>query len=153
MSNTPLDGSYSDIDDMLCELCCLPFFQCIHAIPQAQYVAARTFYTDPGLFYMPPLDFEQTPSDLAPVYEYLNAGHGQPLINDHMRTMDVNETTVQPATVQAHIEDIYTPGDRLSARRSRNRKAVQKRQAPRPGGFLCSTDGCDRAFDRQCDLK
>ena len=32
MSDTPLDGSYRDIDDVLCELCCLPFFQCIHAI-------------------------------------------------------------------------------------------------------------------------
>ncbi|RYO25207.1 hypothetical protein AA0121_g1360 [Alternaria tenuissima] len=152
MSDTPIDGSYGDIDDMLCELCCLPFFQCIHAIPQAQYVAARTFYNDPGLFNMPSLDFEQTPADLAPVYEYVNAGHGQPLINDYMQIMDGNETTVQPATVQAHVEDIYTPGDRLSARRSRNRKPVQKRQAPRPGGFPCSTEGCDRTFDRQCDL-
>jgi hypothetical protein len=33
MSDNPWDGSYSDIDDiLLCELCCLPFYQCIHAI-------------------------------------------------------------------------------------------------------------------------
>ncbi|CAN9327635.1 unnamed protein product [Alternaria alternata] len=43
-----VDNSYADIHDLLCDLCSLPFFQCIHGIPQVQHVAARTFYNDPN---------------------------------------------------------------------------------------------------------
>jgi hypothetical protein len=99
---------------------------------------------------MPSLDFDQTQSDFALLYQYVNPGV-QPLISEHVRVMDANETTIQPATVQAHVEDTYTPGDRLSARR--DRRAQQKRQAPRAGGFRCNEDGCGKTFDRQCDLK
>jgi hypothetical protein len=100
---------------------------------------------------MTPFDFGQTQLDLLPIREYVDAGYRQPLIDEHVQIMDVNETTVQQSTVQAHVEDTYTPGDRLSARR--NRKSTHKRQAPRPGGFHCNKDGCSKTFDRQCDLK
>lgn len=31
VSDTPMDGTYSGIDGVLCQLCCLPLCQCIHA--------------------------------------------------------------------------------------------------------------------------
>jgi len=98
---------------------------------------------------MPPLGFDRTQPDLAPIYDFVNGG--QSLLREHVRVMDANETTVQPATVQAHVEDTYNPGDRLATRR--NRKGSNKRQAPRPGGFHCDEDGCSKTFDRRCDLK
>ncbi|KAI4955109.1 hypothetical protein J4E91_000965 [Alternaria rosae] len=150
MSDTPMDGTYSDIDDMLCELCCLPFYQCIHAhMSQIRYDAASPFYVDPSVFLMPPLGFDQTQPDLAPIYNFVKAG--QSLLSENVRVMDANETTVQPVTVQAHVEDTYNPGDRLATRR--NRRTVHKRQAPCPGGFRCEKDDCNKTFDRKCDLK
>ena len=112
---------------------------------QNQYGAASPFYVDPSVLHMPPLGFDRTQPDLAPIYDYVNGG--QPLLREHVQVMDANETMVQPATVQAHVEDTYNPGDRLATPGSR------KRQAPRPGGFHCDKDGCSKTFNRQCDLK
>jgi hypothetical protein len=98
------------------------------------------------------LDHNQTQADFTPLVDWVT-GTRQPLDNEHLRNIDANETTVLPTTIQAHIEDTYTPGDRLTTRRPGSRKAAHKRQAPRPGGFPCSVDGCDKTFDRQCELK
>jgi hypothetical protein len=103
-------------------------------------------------FHMSPLDHHQTQADFAPLLDWVTDAR-QPLMNEHLRNIDANETTVQPTTIQAHIEEIYTPGDRLPSRRPGSRKAAHRRQAPRPGGFLCTVEGCDKAFDRQCELK
>lgn len=110
-------------------------------------------YNEPAHFHAPLQDFNQTAADLAPIFAYVTEQPRQPLINEHIRFIDANGTTVQPATVQAHIEDIYTPGDRLPSRRPGSRKAPHKRQAPRPGGYPCSVEGCERTFDRACELK
>ncbi|KAI4697316.1 uncharacterized protein J4E92_005791 [Alternaria infectoria] len=126
VSDTPMDGTYSDIDGN-------------------PYGAASPFYVDPSVLHMPPLGFDRTQPDLAPIYDFVN--EGQPLLREHVQVMDANETMVQPATVQAHVEDTYNPGDRLATPRNR------KRQPPRPGGFHCDKDGCSKTFNRQCDLK
>ncbi|KAF1940453.1 hypothetical protein EJ02DRAFT_406615 [Clathrospora elynae] len=155
MPNAPLDMLYSECEDLfnpLCELCVIPFLQCMHAIPQAPYVAVSMLYNESELFHMPVFGHQQTQDDLAPIYEYVKEAERRPLNNEHLRCMDADETTVQPTTVQAHIEDTYTPGDRLETRRPGSRKAAHRRQAPRAGGFPCDVEGCDRAFDRQCEL-
>jgi hypothetical protein len=97
------------------------------------------------------LEINQTLSGPASVYNDINTADAQLLTSNRIRSMDVNERIIQPATVQAHVEDIYTPGDRSSGQR--NRKAVSKRQAPRENGYPCDKDGCGKTFDRQCDLK
>lgn len=108
---------------------------------------------EPKAFHANLADFSQTDADLAPIFAYVTEEDRQPLINEHIRYINANETTIQPATVQAHIEDIYTPGDRLQSRPPTSRKAPHRRQAPRPGGYPCHVEGCDRVFDRACELK
>lgn len=94
--------------------------------------------------YRQPLsDASQTAADLAPIRDYLS--------DEHIQNINTNSTTVKPATVQAHVEDIYTPGDRLD--KGKPRKTPQKRQAPRSRGFPCDHGGCDKVFDRRCELK
>ena len=88
-----------------------------------------------------------TAADLAPIFAYVNEVDTQPLMNNNVQHLNTNETTVQNATVQAHIEDIYTPGDRTGSRKA------QRRQAPRAAGYPCRHDGCGKTFNRACELK
>jgi hypothetical protein len=113
----------------------------------------QMLFEQPQPLPMPLADPYQTEAELEPIFQYVTEANRQPLINEHVRYMNANETTVQAATVQAHIEDIYTPGDRLQDTQPRSRKSLQKRQPPRPGGFLCDFEGCDGTFDRACELK
>jgi len=93
-------------------------------------------------------DAVQTSRDFAPLLEYIRP---QQLLGENLDYINENETTVQPATVQAHVEDTYTPGDRLAKKRSR--RVAHRRQAPCVNGFPCDHGGCDRVFDRACELK
>jgi hypothetical protein len=98
-------------------------------------------------------DLNQTATvDLTPVIAYVNEAYRQPLINEHVRCINTNQTTIQPITVQAHIEDTYTPGDRTEEA-EQGWRAPYKRQAPRPGGYPCNSGGCGKIFDRACELK
>jgi hypothetical protein len=72
-------------------------------------------------------------------------------MDENLRCVNTYETTIQPSTVQAHIEDIYTPGDRLV--KISSRKASHRRQAPRHRGYPCGFEGCEKTFDRACELK
>lgn len=76
----------------------------------------------------------------------------QPLVNEIVRQLNDNATTVQPTTVQMHVEDTYTPGDRLQAARARRRPS-HRRQPLIEGGFPCTYQGCGKTFNRSCDLK
>ncbi|CAO2652740.1 Nn.00g021510.m01.CDS01 [Neocucurbitaria sp. VM-36] len=157
LPGAPMDPFYSDSDSMLnplCHLCAIPFYQCIHAMPQAPYAAARMLYNEPEPepFHTPLSEFTHTEADLGPIYAYVTEEDRQPLMNKYVRYIDADETTIQPATVQAHIEDIYTPGDRLQSRQPTSRKTPHRRQAPRPGGYPCHVEGCERVFDRACEL-
>ncbi|KAF2824184.1 hypothetical protein CC86DRAFT_51464 [Ophiobolus disseminans] len=137
-----MEPFFSDPDSILnpiCHYCAIPFYQCIHAMPQAPYVPARMFEYKPQSFHTP-----LTAADLAPIFAYVEADR-QPLMNNYVQNINANETTVQPATVQAYIEDIYTPGDRTGS-------APHRRQAPRAAGYPCKHEGCGKTFDRACEL-
>jgi hypothetical protein len=114
-------------------------------------------YNEPQYLTPPISDVHQTAADLAPIYAYITEARHQPLVNDNVRSINANETTIQPETVQAHIEDIYTPGDRAKGKRVRSRSssdgARQTRQAPRTRGYPCVVDGCEQTFNRACELK
>ncbi|KAF1830233.1 hypothetical protein BDW02DRAFT_110661 [Decorospora gaudefroyi] len=152
-----LNPLHSDTEDMfdslsvLCQFCCEFFNKCRCVIPQAQFVAAQALHNQHDAFPMslPDRDQHQTEADLAPIYDWVQR---QPLNNEHVRRIDANETRVQPNTIQAHLEDIYIPGDRLPIQQPASRKSTQRRQAPRPGGFTCNMRNCDKTFNRQCEL-
>jgi hypothetical protein len=114
------------------------------------YVAARTLEYLPQEYPPQPFHAPLSAADLAPIFAYVTeANQQQPLMNDNVQYMNSNETTVQPATVLAHLEDIYTPGDRLGSGKAR----THRRQAPRTAGYPCMHDGCGKTFDRACELK
>jgi hypothetical protein len=108
-------------------------------------------YNEPHPFRSPLQDVHDPVADLAPIFAYVAEAYRQPLMNDNVRYINANETTIQPTTVQAHIEDIYTPGDRLDG--TKQRRVPHRRQAPRVRGYPCQFDGCEKTFDRACELK
>jgi hypothetical protein len=107
-------------------------------------------WNEPQAFHPPLPDAHQTAAHLAPIYAYVTGR--QPLLNENIRYVNANETTIQPTTMQTHVEETYTPGDRLASRNS-SRKASRSRQTPRPRGYPCAFEGCEKAFDRNCELK
>ncbi|KAF2029750.1 hypothetical protein EK21DRAFT_112621 [Setomelanomma holmii] len=165
LPDVAMDLYYPDLDNMLsplCQFCAIPFHTCIHA--SAPYAAARMLQYDPQLFHAPLPDPAQA-VDLGPLVAFNTTAENHdlppqqqppqpPLMNDNVQYFDWNGTTVQPATVQAHIEDIYTPGDRQRRKTSiiGVRTSPSRRQAPRPGGYACDHEGCERRFDRACEL-
>ncbi|KAH4958747.1 hypothetical protein HBI78_174470 [Parastagonospora nodorum] len=135
--------------DSLCQHCAIPFYHCMHSMPHAPYVAARMLY-EPQTFCPTLPDVHQIDTDYTALIDYVARVRTQSLMNENVQYINANETTIQPATVQAHIEDIYTPGDRLD--KTSSRKAPHRRQAPRPGGYSCRHEGCMKTFDRACEL-
>ncbi|KAF2180662.1 hypothetical protein K469DRAFT_277114 [Zopfia rhizophila CBS 207.26] len=147
---------YPDPEGMLtgiCELCGYSIDFCAHALtnlPRRPTFTPETFLEHPEwpgdeFVQLPVLPPEPEPElQLTPDYTY-----GQPLRDDYVRQLNENATTIQPSTIQIHIEGTYTPGDRISPPPSRR---AQRREAPRPGGYPCQYNGCRKAFDRRCDL-
>ncbi|KAI8938361.1 hypothetical protein NX059_004256 [Plenodomus lindquistii] len=89
---------------------------------------------------------------LAPVRDFVYGQQHPPLMDQNINHINTNETKVDATTVLEHVKDTYTPGDRLGSSRPRPKKSPQRRQAPRPGGFPCEVDTCDKTFDRACDF-
>ncbi|KAL6711757.1 hypothetical protein ACN47E_002800 [Coniothyrium glycines] len=154
----PGDEYNTDFEGLLWAV---PVYQYLNAGPRAAYAAYRAPHTAART----PLEQLQLPrmlgaeqieveTDLGPVIQYLAGNQQQPqqqppLVVRNVRAINENGTTVQHATVQAHVEDTYTPGDRTV----RPRRSPQRRQAPRPnGGFVCDADGCGKSFIRACEL-
>jgi hypothetical protein len=108
-------------------------------------------WNEPQVFHPPLPDVHQTAAHLAPIFAYITEGRRQPLMDENIRYVNTNETAIQSTTVQAHIEDIYTPGDRLA--KISSRKASHRRQAPRHRGYPCRFEECEKTFDRACELK
>jgi len=99
-------------------------------------------------------DFDDPEPELPPPAPYFVEADRQPLVDRVVRRLNENRTTVQPSTIQIHVEGTYNPGDRLDAvSRAGSRRPPHRRHAPRPGGFPCALDGCVKTFDRSCDLK
>lgn len=110
---------------------------------------------EPEPLMKPYLRRHQTEADLSPLVAYVTAEQlqPQPLINENIEYFDVNETVVQPDTIQAYVDDTYLPGDRLQKGAPAPRKTASKRQTPRRKGYPCNADGCVKIFDRACELK
>lgn len=76
------------------------------------------------------------------------------LVDETVQLMNENETNVQSVTVQAHVDDTYLPGDRQSpASLVESPCPGPVRHAPRRNGFRCKFEGCNKTFDRNCELK
>ncbi|KAF2788908.1 hypothetical protein K505DRAFT_366057 [Melanomma pulvis-pyrius CBS 109.77] len=158
LSAAPMGSFYPDPDGMLdaiCELCCLSIDYCAHSMSN-QPLRAPTFTPDtflkhpawpqdavPGLEVLSDYEMEEA---LPPTYFESRP----PLLDDITREFNGNATIMQSSTIQVHVEGTYTVGDRLAQVGSRQ---LPRRQAPRPGGFLCPHEGCEKAFDRSCDLR
>ncbi|KAF1976142.1 hypothetical protein BU23DRAFT_565845 [Bimuria novae-zelandiae CBS 107.79] len=152
---------YPDPEGMLaaiCELCGISVDMCMHAQVQRHYQIQHQPTFTPDMFYEHP---DWPSNDTLAVHDpapepvqipfYPFDEHARRLLLDaNVRQLEDNATTVQPSTVQMHVEDTYTPGDRLA---STPRRPGHKRQAPRPRGFPCAFEGCGKTFDRSCDLK
>ncbi|KAF2443121.1 hypothetical protein P171DRAFT_363346 [Karstenula rhodostoma CBS 690.94] len=157
--SAPFGSLYPDPDGILsnlCDLCAVPMDVCLHAlVQQTPSFTAETFYEHPEWPNNDPYAVsapitEPVPADMPFSYPYAEEAM-QSLMNANIRRLDDNATTVNPNTVQMHVEDTYTPGDRLAA--TTPRRPGHKRQPPRPRGFPCGYEGCGRTFDRSCDLK
>lgn len=90
-------------------------------------------------------------TDLSGVLEYVN-GLSQPLMGDAVQSINVNATTVQPGTIGAYVDETYVPGFRQLPM-SPTPSSCSRRHAPRKDGFACTVDGCNKTFDRYCELK
>ncbi|OAG01949.1 uncharacterized protein CC84DRAFT_975729 [Paraphaeosphaeria sporulosa] len=161
--SAPFGSLYPDPDGILsnlCELCAMPMGACLHTIASYQVqqtppFAVEPFYehlewpnNDPYAVSAPITD--HMPVDMPFSYPYAEEAR-QPLVNEIVRRLENDATTVNPNTVLKHVEDTYTPGDRTAETTSR--RPGHKRQQPRPCGFPCVYEGCGRTFDRSCDLK
>ncbi|KAL5113244.1 hypothetical protein ACEQ8H_008884 [Pleosporales sp. CAS-2024a] len=135
--------------DSICHHCAMPFSLCRHFPQEAPYVAAKML-CEPQAFCNPLLHALQTPIDYTALVDYVVGARTQTLVDENVQCINANETAIQPATVQAHIEDIYTPGDRLG--KTSSRTAPHRRQAPRAGGYPCRYEGCEKTYNRACEL-
>ncbi|KAH8701405.1 hypothetical protein GQ44DRAFT_631816 [Phaeosphaeriaceae sp. PMI808] len=147
----PMESYFPDTDDLLsslCQCCAQPFFHCVNAVVRQPMVRLPHLYSSFHADSRSPSEAEA----LKPVFTYVNRSHRESLRNENIHYINANETTVQPETVQAHIDDTYTPGDRLDETNAGSRTASHRRHAPRPRGFPCPIEGCEKAFDRACDV-
>ena len=122
----------------------------------AQSQSSSSYLSPPSnesSFYDPPLNNEYTGQvDLTEVLNFVNES-GELLVDNAFQHINENATTVRPGTVQAHVDDIYLPGCRQPTSPAEPQCGPQRRQAPRKNGFACAVEGCNKAFDRNCELK
>ncbi|KAF1361292.1 hypothetical protein EJ07DRAFT_112493, partial [Lizonia empirigonia] len=75
------------------------------------------------------------------------------LVDNAVQLMNENGTAVQSVTVQAHVDDTYLPGYRQApASPAESQCSPHRRQAKRKNGFACTIEGCNKTFDRNCEL-
>jgi hypothetical protein len=100
-------------------------------------------------FYDPPLFPDDSASiDLSDVIDYVNNSSPHLVVDDTVQSLNADATTLQTNTIQAYVDGTYLPGYRQPASPARSTRHV-----PRKGGFVCSMEGCNKAFDRNCELK
>jgi hypothetical protein len=100
-------------------------------------------------FYDPPLFPDDSASiDLSDVIDYVNNSSPHLVVDDTVQSLNADATTLQTNTIQAYVDGTYLPGYRQPASPARS-----TRHMPRKGGFVCSMEGCNKAFDRNCELK
>ncbi|KZM20610.1 uncharacterized protein EKO05_0010890 [Ascochyta rabiei] len=148
----PIEQFYTDFDGTLrCFDCALAYLDCVCVLSQtsSSYFSA---FSNESSFYEPPTANEPTSDvDLSEVRHYLSDSNY--LLVDHtVQCFNENGTVVQPATVQAHVDDTYLPGYRQLPASPGSQNIQHKRQPPRKNGFVCAFEGCHKAFDRNCEL-
>ncbi|KAF2684451.1 hypothetical protein K458DRAFT_31981 [Lentithecium fluviatile CBS 122367] len=151
-----MESFYPDSDGALggfFELCSCSVDFCAHVLTNPPLHAPITPITPATLLDHPdwPQDWPFDEPEPTPAVPFFTDADRQPLLDANVRRLNDDATTIQPSTVQIHVEGTYNPGDRL---RAVSRRSPHKRQAPRPGGgFPCPFDGCGKSYDRSCDLK
>ena len=159
---------YPDPDELLlgvCDLCGISYDDCVHSLTTT-YIAppftTDTFlqhpewpaYSDSSSLYPLPRYLPSFEASLSPIVGYEPPLRHQTASEPSIVQEHVEDTyTLGDRLLQAHIEGTYTPGDRAPATESRRTPKTRRRQAPRLGGFPCTIEGCEKAFNRSCDLK
>lgn len=87
--------------------------------------------------------------DLSDVIDYVNNSSPHS-VDETVQSLNADATTLQTNTIQAYVDGTYLPGYRQQASPARSHGT---RHVPRKGGFVCSMEGCNKAFDRNCELK
>ncbi|KAF2621393.1 hypothetical protein BU25DRAFT_354496 [Macroventuria anomochaeta] len=147
----PMEQFYTDLDGTLrCFECALSYWDCMCAFSStSSYPPAPS---NESSTYDPFHDDYAVTVDLIEVLHYVNDS-SQLLIDDTVQLMNENGTTVQLDTVQAHVDDTYLPGYRQPSTSPAESQCVpHRRQAPRKNGFICTVEGCNKTFDRNCEL-
>ncbi|KAF2999812.1 hypothetical protein E8E13_006587 [Curvularia kusanoi] len=148
----PMEQFYADPAGTLrCLECALCYLECMCYLSQSSYSSSYTqALSNEVSFYDPPLFAEDSDSvDLSDVQDFLN-NSGDHLVDENTHTMNVDVTTIQTNAIRAHVDDTYLPGYRQQA--SPSQPHCARRHAPRKGGFACTVEGCNKAFDRNCEL-
>ncbi|KAH6611885.1 hypothetical protein C7974DRAFT_86369 [Boeremia exigua] len=155
----PMEQFYTELDGTLrCIECALLYWECMCTLSSSSssYLPALS---NESSFYDPPLypDNDST-MDLSGVLDYVN-GSAPLLIDDAVESINMNATMVQSDTVGAHVDDTYVPGYRqttssptLSPGVSPGTSPGHRRYAPRKDGFACAVEGCNKMFNRNCEL-
>ncbi|KAF2113325.1 hypothetical protein BDV96DRAFT_121466 [Lophiotrema nucula] len=149
---------YPDPDGMLeamCDICKLSYDVCMCAFShptRRPTFTIETFYDHPEW----PHDdsFTVALPDISPEplpYQTFETDR-QPLIDQTLQQLEDTATKVRADTVQSHVLDTYTPGDRIIAQAAASRRLAQRRLPPSIGGFLCEHSRCGKRFNRACDL-
>ncbi|KAF2636743.1 hypothetical protein P280DRAFT_139877 [Massarina eburnea CBS 473.64] len=157
----PMEFPYPDPEGILsaiCDLCGISLDYCVHTVTQlpqplfTEDITEDTFYSHPEWPQASPFAVtDDSESEFQPPIQYFAHDADTQSLNDWNieqlnDQLDENATTVQPRTIQHHIDGTYTPGDRLQP-------PARSRQASRPGGFGCSFRGCAKRYNRACDVK
>lgn len=166
----PMEQFYTGLDGTLrCIECALSYWDCMCVLVRCgdiqgqkdsliavQSQSSSSSYTqalsNECSFYDPPLFPDDAGSvDLTDVLGWVNDSHQHPLVGPIQR-LNEEATTVQTNTVIAHVKDTYLPGYRGQISPPTQPHST-RRHAPRKDGFACPVEGCNKAYDRNCELK
>ncbi|KAF3042567.1 hypothetical protein E8E11_008098 [Didymella keratinophila] len=147
-----MEQFYADFDGTLrCLECAFAYIDCACVLSQSSSSYFSLPSNESSFYELPTTNGYTSQVDLTEVMNFVNDSPQFP-VDDSFNYINANATTVQPVTVQAHVDDTYLPGCRRPASPAESQCGPQRRQAPRKNGFACSVEGCNKAFDRNCEL-
>jgi hypothetical protein len=145
----PMGQFYTDPEGTLrCIECVLCAWDCVCSLSQSSSSPYTQALSNECSFYDPPLFADDSVSiDLSDVIDFNNSSPY--IVNDTFQSINVDATTLQTSTIQAYVDGTYLPGYRQQASPARPHGT---RHVPCKGGFVCTVEGCNKAFDRKCEL-
>ncbi|KAF1923071.1 uncharacterized protein M421DRAFT_426172 [Didymella exigua CBS 183.55] len=147
-----MEQFYTDFDGTLrCLDCAFIYLDCACALSQSSSSYPSPPSNESSLYDPPVINAHSDAVDLTEVPNFVTDS-SRLLMDSTFQYINEDATTVQPVTVQAHIEDTYLPGCRQPTSPAESQCGPQRRQAPRKNGFACNAEGCNKAFDRNCEL-